>query len=37
VGDKDPLPWSTPIAVGMNYQAAVDTLINGRTGVLDIL
>lgn len=37
IGDKDPLPWNTEIAVGMNYMATVDTLTNGSTGVLDIL
>lgn len=37
IGDKDPLPWNTAIAVGMNYMATVDTLTNGSTGVLDIL
>jgi HEAT repeat protein len=37
IGDKDPLPWNTVIAAGMNYMAHVDTLTNGATGVLDIL
>jgi HEAT repeat protein len=37
IGDKDPLPWNTVIATGMNYMATVDTLTNGSTGVLDIL
>ena len=37
IGDKDPLPWNTRIAVGMNYMATVDTLTNGATGILDIL
>ncbi|MCC7396128.1 MAG: HEAT repeat domain-containing protein [Planctomycetes bacterium] len=37
IADKDPLPWNTTIAVGMNYMATVDTLTNGSTGILDIL
>src|SRR5262245_44398978 len=37
VGDKDALPWNTLIARDMNYMATVDTLVNGSTGVLDIL
>jgi HEAT repeat protein len=37
VGDKDELPWNAAIARDMNYAAAVDTLTNGSTGVLDIL
>ena len=37
IGDKDPLPWNTLLASGMNYMATVDTLTNGSTGVLDIL
>ncbi|GAB4136929.1 MAG: hypothetical protein Fur0037_01740 [Planctomycetota bacterium] len=37
IGDKDPLPWNVPLAVGMNYMATVDTLTNGTSGVLDIL
>jgi HEAT repeat protein len=37
IGDKDPLPWNTPIAVDCNYMATVDTLTNGQSGVLDIL
>jgi len=31
------LPWNTPLTVDCNYAAAVDTLTNGATGVLDIL
>ncbi|MBX3463651.1 MAG: HEAT repeat domain-containing protein [Planctomycetes bacterium] len=37
VGDKDPMPWYVPISVDGNYAAAVETLWNGSTGVLDIL
>ncbi|MFK7739022.1 MAG: HEAT repeat domain-containing protein [Planctomycetota bacterium] len=37
IADKDEMPWSTRIAVGMNYMATVDTLTNGSTGILDIL
>ncbi|HEX5054358.1 MAG TPA: HEAT repeat domain-containing protein [Planctomycetota bacterium] len=37
VGDKDPLPWNMPLSRDCNYAAAVDTLTNGSTGVLDIL
>jgi len=37
VGDKDELPWSSPLSRDGNYAAAVDTLTNGSTGVLDIL
>lgn len=37
IGDKDMLPWNTPLAEDINYRARVDTLTNGRTGVLDIL
>lgn len=37
VGDKDDLPWNVPLSRDSNYAAAVDTLTNGATGVLDIL
>jgi HEAT repeat protein len=37
VGDKDALRWNTPLSRDGNYAAAVDTLTNGATGVLDIL
>jgi HEAT repeat protein len=37
VVDDDLLPWNTEYSVGANYYAAVDTLTNGVTGVLDIL
>ncbi|MBL8728178.1 MAG: HEAT repeat domain-containing protein [Planctomycetes bacterium] len=37
VGDKDELRWNTPLSRDGNYAAAVDTLTNGATGVLDIL
>jgi len=37
IGDKDVMPWSVPLSEDCNYAAAVDTLTNGATGVLDIL
>ncbi len=37
VGDKEPLPWNSKLAVHSNYRAAVETLTNGASGVLDIL
>ena len=37
VGDKDVMPWNVPLSEDCNYAAAVDTLTNGATGVLDIL
>ncbi|MGE3172003.1 MAG: HEAT repeat domain-containing protein [Planctomycetota bacterium] len=37
VGDKEPLPWNSKIAVGTNYRATVETLTDGRGGILDIL
>ncbi|HLQ38110.1 MAG TPA: HEAT repeat domain-containing protein, partial [Planctomycetota bacterium] len=37
VGDRYELPWNVGLSVDNNYQAAVDTMTNGRNGVLDIL
>lgn len=37
IGDKEPLRWNVPLAVDCNYAAAVDTLTNGASGILDIL
>lgn len=37
VGDRSVLPWNAPLSRDSNYAAAVDTLTNGSTGVLDIL
>lgn len=37
VGDKDEVAWNVPLSRDVNYRAAVDTLTNGRSGVLDIL
>ncbi|MEZ6038741.1 MAG: HEAT repeat domain-containing protein [Planctomycetota bacterium] len=37
VGDKDALPWNTPLSIDSNWATFVDTLSNGSTGVLDIL
>jgi hypothetical protein len=31
------MPWNMPLSRDCNYAAAVDTLTNGVTGVLDIL
>ena len=37
IGDWRRLPWNTPIGADINYRAAVETLTNTQTGVLDIL
>lgn len=37
IGDKEALPWSSKIAVNINYRANVETLTGNSTGVLDIL
>ncbi len=37
VGDKEELRWNVPLTIDCNFAAAVDTLTNGSTGVLDIL
>lgn len=37
VGDKDELRWNLPLTIDCNYAAAVDTMTNGSTGILDIL
>ena len=37
VGDRSVLPWNAPLSRDSNYGAPVDTLMNGSTGVLDIL
>jgi HEAT repeat protein len=37
VGDKEALPWNSKISCGSNYRAAVETLTNQQTGILDIL
>jgi hypothetical protein len=37
VGDKEMVPWNSKIATNMNYRAAVETLTNRQTGILDIL
>jgi len=37
IADKEPLPWNSKIGVNMNYRAAVETLTNGSSGILDIL
>lgn len=37
VADKEMLPWNSKIGVNINYRAAVETLTNQSTGILDIL
>lgn len=37
IGDKDDLPWNSVLASDINYRARVDTMTNGRSGILDIL
>jgi hypothetical protein len=37
LADKAPLPWNAEAAASVNYHAVVDTLLNGSTGILDIL
>jgi HEAT repeat protein len=37
IGDGPVLPWNQPFSRDSNYGAPVDTLSNGKTGVLDIL
>lgn len=37
LADKEEVPWNTKIAVGVNYTAAVETLVDGQSGILDIL
>ena len=37
VADKELLPWNSKIACDMNYRAAVETLTNQISGILDIL
>ncbi|MFK7738775.1 MAG: HEAT repeat domain-containing protein [Planctomycetota bacterium] len=37
VGDKVRLPWNVPLSIDCNYATNIDTLSNGRSGVLDIL
>ena len=37
IGDKDDLPWNSVLATDINYRARVDTMTNGRSGILDIL
>ena len=36
VADKEKLPWNSKISRNMNYRAAVETLTQSGTGVLDI-
>ncbi|MBX3464121.1 MAG: HEAT repeat domain-containing protein [Planctomycetes bacterium] len=37
VADKEMLPWNSKIGVNLNYRAAVETLTNRQSGILDIL
>lgn len=37
VADKELLPWNSKIAINTNYRAAVETLTNRQSGILDIL
>ncbi len=37
VADKEMLPWNSKIGINMNYRAAVETLTNQQSGILDIL
>ena len=37
LADKEEVPWNTKLAVGVNYTAAVETLTDGQSGILDIL
>lgn len=37
IADKELLPWNSKIAVNTNYRAAVETLTNRTSGILDIL
>jgi HEAT repeat protein len=37
IADKEPLPWNSKISQNINYRAAVETLTNKSTGILDIL
>ena len=37
IGAREPLPWNSKIATNLNYRAAVETLTNQSTGILDIL
>jgi len=36
VVERSQLPWNTPLAVGTNYRAAVETLLDGVRGILDL-
>lgn len=37
VADRHPLPWHAKISANINYRAAVETLTDQQSGVLDIL
>ncbi|MHC4513257.1 MAG: HEAT repeat domain-containing protein [Planctomycetota bacterium] len=37
IADGNVMPWNARIANGINYRANVETLSNGKSGVLDIL
>lgn len=37
IADREPLRWNSRFAVDTNYRAAVGTLTDGQTGILDLL
>jgi HEAT repeat protein len=37
IADEEPLPWNSTLGAHINYRAAVDTLTNRSSGILDIL
>jgi hypothetical protein len=37
IADRQDFAWNTPIARGLNYRLATETLSNGANGILDIL
>jgi HEAT repeat protein len=37
IADKESLPWNAKIGANINYRAAVETLTNQNSGILDIL
>src|SRR5262249_32951625 len=37
LADKERFRWNSKIAIDVNYRAAVETLTNGNSGVLDLL
>jgi HEAT repeat protein len=37
ISDKEPLPWNSKVGQNINYRAAVETLTDKTSGILDIL